>query len=584
MAKSFVSLVCLALVGQALSAPASPLPNKYYGAYESQPELDQNFAEFASVFELPSQISWSRPNVFAIYPEGEFHVARLYFGPTVEPFKLRFKLGETQTVTINGRTVEYVYNVEQGAEYPVLKAKFRDTESDLKFTTDAHFTPTGVNATYVREGVTARRFYTRIPNPAIGGLYENVPEKQSPNFLEFANRVFPAPQGLSWDANTGLWLGRWGRDFVVKYLVTPSVAIPFPFRLNEQRYVYLNGRNISYTYRLVEENWAERTTTFHVEFTTETGKLTLDAVISPEGVSATYKAGEETANRYYRRVLNGQVYGEFVNVPEASVNWAEFAKATGKDDDSTQKTQVQLYRQGEQFYFRYVYESGKTLVYPFTLNKTIETTGPNGKPFKYTFNQKPSWNNDAIFGLNYEHDGKTFTGDWTFNTTGVFAVYRSGAIQATRFYRRVLPTVALGKFVSTPDTPEFTAFTQTIGQPELTKKTTVEITQTPEYTYNQQIWLEGTPEPASFPFVFGQPTNITLKGKNLTYTYYYFAYPVPVLHTYWTEANHGTTTFTVSAEFTPTGYTATYQAGGKLATRTYTRVGAPVPLPTYPTA
>jgi hypothetical protein len=581
MVKAF-AFICLALVGQALSAPTPTIPEKYLGTYESRPELDQNFAEFASVFHLPPSVSWTRPNVFYLRKDGDQYVAKLVFGPLIPPFKLRFRLGETQTVVINGQNVEYVYTIENTDAAPLLKGKFRDTATDLKFTIEAAFTPNGINATYAREGVTARRTYDRIVCPSIAGVYENVPEKQSPNFLEFAQRVIPAPAGLTWDSETAVWFGRWGKDFVVKYLVTPTVSVAFPFRWNEKRNITLNGKQVTYSYTLVEENWATRTITIRGEFTSETGTLTVTAVITPEGISATYKAGDQTASRYYRRALNYLVYGTYENVPEASVNWPEFVAATGKDDDSTQKTQVQFYRQGQTSYFRVHYESGKEYVHPFSLNQTASGTNPKG-PYNYTYNTKTSYSNDVILGAVYNMGGKTFEVDTVFNGTGVHAIYRSAGIVAQRYYRRVVPAVALGKYESTPDTPEFAAFAQTIGQPTLTKKTTVELTQNPEGNYVQTINVEGAPAPAAFPFTLGATQNATVNGKNLQYTYYYFSYPVPVLTTYWTEANKGPTHFSVAAEFNPTGYTAYYKAQGKLATRTYTRVGAPVPLETYPT-
>jgi hypothetical protein len=218
------------------------------------------------------------------------------------------------------------------------------------------------------------------------------------------------------------------------------------------------------------------------------------------------------------------------------------------------------------------------------LNKTFTTTAPNGSPVQYTYNEKPNFaGNDAIVAAKFEFNGKPFEAVWTFNTTGVRAVYTSGAVKARRYYQRTIPAYALGKFESTPDTPEFTQFAQSIGSPELAQKTTVEFTQTPPH-YSQRITVEGAPQPADFPFSLGQHFNTTLKGKNLSYSYMYFDYPVPVLHTYWTEANHGPTSFSVAAEFNPTGYTATYVYNGRLATRKYTRVGAPVELPAYPTA
>lgn len=475
-----------------------------------------------------------------------------------------------------------MYSVENGDDAPVLKGKFRDTVSDLKFTVDAVFTPNGINATYAREGVTARRTYARIVCPSIAGVYENVPEQQSPNFLEFAQRVLPAPAGLTWDSDTKLWFGRWGKDFVVKYVVTPTVHVAFPFKFNEPRNINLNGKNITYTYTLVEENFAARTVTIRGEFTSETGILTVTAVITPEGVSASYKAGEQTASRFYRRALNSLVYGTFENVPEAAVNWPEFVRITGKEDDSALKTRVRIYRQGPTSYFGVHYENGKDLVYPFTLNRTFEGTGPHGN-YKYTYNQRTSYSNDALIGVQYEFNGKKFDVDMTFNGTGVFAIYRAGGVVAHRYYRRVLPTVVLGKYESNPDTPEFAAFAQSIGQPTLAQKTTVEITETPQHTYLQNISVEGAPAPAAFPFSLAQSQNTTVAGKNLQYTYLFFSYPVPVLTTYWAEPNQGQTTFVVSAEFNPSGYTAYYRAHGKLATRTYTRVGAPVVPETYPT-
>jgi hypothetical protein len=583
MARLF-SLIALALVGQALCNPTPQLPEKYLGTYESVPENDQNFAEFASIFKLPGHVSWTKPNTFFLYHDGTKYVTRLVFSPYVPPFDLSFQLGETATTTINGRNVEYVYTVENGdSESPVLKAKFRDsTENEKKFTVDAKFTPTGIEATYVREGVTAKRTYRRVATPNAAGFYENVPEKQSPNFLEFAQRVMPAPNGLTWDSKTGVWLGRYGKDFVIKYIITPTVNVAFPFQFNEPRTIELNGRKITYTYTVVSEDYKTRTLTIRGEFKSDQGTLTSTAVITPEGVSVTYKSADQTASRYYKRVLNPLVYGIYESVPQFTENWSEFIKPTGMRDDSAEKTKIFVFPKSEnEVYYRYQYENGQGESFPFTLNKTLTTTTHNGKTKTYTYNERPSYSNDVYIAGTYEVDGHKGTVDLTFNTSGLRVVYRAGNVVATRYYRRVLPAAVLGKFESQPDTPEFVQFAQTIGKPELTKKTTIEFTKTPEGTYQQVFNVEGTPA-VTVPFTLGEKAKTQKDTEEWWYVYNVWnVYKNPVVSTNWWTTTPNTK-FTVTAEYTPTGYTAYYLANGRLATRTYNRVGAPVPLETLP--
>lgn len=567
-----VSLVCLALVGQALCTPTPPtVPHKYFGTYESVPESDQNVAEFFSVFPLPPNVDFSRPTIFYFYKDNDYYVDRLVLGPGIPPLEFRYKFGEPGTFNMNGRTLEYVVTLETGGETPVVKAKFRCTETDRKFTVEITPTPNGFTATYTREGVTARRTYIRAGNPAYAGFYVNIPEKQSPNFLEFAQRVFPAPKGVTYDSNTAVYLGRWGRDYVFKYFLTPSISVKFPFRWDETRTITLNGKPVTYKYTIVEETFTPRSFTARGEFTTEAGTMTITAVVTPEGVSATYKAGEETASRYYKRVINALAFGTYEHVPQYAENWPEFARTVGKEDDSTQKTRVNIYREGPSNYFKVHYENGKEFTLPFLLNKQYETTLPKGEPVKYTFTERTSYSSDALIRSTFDYNGKSVVADMTFNATGVYVQYKSGSVTARRYYRRVFPAKFLGKYKSNPDTPEFAQFAQTIGSPELLKPTTVEFREGPNYKLYQTISVEGV-SPVEFPFYFGKQYDTTVKNTPMKYMYYFFEYPSPVLHTYFFEANKGPKTFSVAAEFTPTGYTATYTYGGRLATRTYTRV------------
>jgi len=390
--------------------------------------------------------------------------------------------------------------------------------------------------------------------------------------LELANRLFPAPQGLSWDSKTGLWLGRLGNDYVIKVFITPSVYVTFPFQFGEKRTIELNGKTFTYKFTLVEENFLAKTVTIRGEVTNGDTTVTETVVITPEGATATYKVGEETASRYYKRVLSPLAFGTFKNVPEYSENWAAFATALGKEDDSAQKTKLNIYREGDSNYFKVTYESGKEHTHPFLLNKPYEETSPNGVPIKYTFTQRPSYSNDAYVRADFKYGDKSFYVDMIFNATGVTSTYHYGTVVARRFYRRVIPATYLGQYQATPATPEFAQFATTIGKPQLTSSVRVELRYSPEEKkYYDTLTIEGKPEPIVLPFELGKTYDTTFMGKPMKYTYYYFSYPAPVLHAYFFEPSTPNR-FAVTLAFGPTGYTATYLKEGRFGTRTYTKV------------
>jgi hypothetical protein len=568
----FAYIVCFALLGQALSTPTPANYNKYYGTYASQPENDQKFKEFVSIFNLPSNVDLSRPTILYFYKDGDYYVKHMIFGPAVPEFELRYKLNEKTNTTVNGKTIEYVFTQEQEGETPVFKGKFQCKETGKKFTIETTPTATGFSAVYTREGVTARRTYVKTVCPRIAGFYVNVPEKQSANFLEYANRVFPAPPGVTYDSKTALWLGRYGKEYVFKVLLDPTHYVAFPFHsFGEKRTVQMNGKTVNYEFTLVEENFLTRTVTIRDKATWDNVTATTTAVITPEGVTATYKSGEMTASRYYRRVLNPLAFGTYENVPEYSENFDEFARAMGKEDDSSTKTKISIYREGDTNNFKVTpTTTGPSYTLPFLLKKTYDTTGPKGLPLKYTFTERTSYSNDVYVHADNKYGDKKFEIDMFINGTGFYATYKYGTITARRYYRRVIPAQYLGKYKSTVAPAEIAQFAQTAGIPEIAQPLTVEFTETAPYKYHATVTVEGATTPfKEYTFELGKVKPITLKGKKVKNTVMFFSYPVPVLHSYLFGENFK---FSVSDEFTSTGVTATYHYGGRFATRTFTRV------------
>ena len=179
-----------------------------------------------------------------------------------------------------------MFNTESRRGTPVIKGEFRWSAAksiDILFSIDIYPSPDGLDAvrshvqklvsrpnhkllqTVTREGVTGRRSFTKILCPSIDGFYQNVPEKESSNFLEFAavcsvgyrnstshvsnhprqlmySTVAVVPPGVTYDSKTYFWFGRWEKNIIFKARLSPTFAATFPFRFGEKRTVRMNGK------------------------------------------------------------------------------------------------------------------------------------------------------------------------------------------------------------------------------------------------------------------------------------------------------------------------------------------------------
>ena len=97
--------------------------------------------------------------------------------------------------------------------------------------------------------------------------------------------------------------------------------------------------------------------------------------------------------------------------------------------------------------------------------------------------------------------------------------YYRGDVVATRYYRRIVSPAILGKFESDgQDTEEFKAFANTIGAPELLKKTTIEFAQAgdgKDGKYIQKVTEEGDATVHESTFAFGNSTLFEIHGHKI---------------------------------------------------------------------
>ena len=92
--------------------------------------------------------------------------------------------------------------------------------------------------------------------------------------------------------------------------------------------------------------------------------------------------GNESAHRFYKRVISFRVFGTFDQVPEAAENWQEYARAVGKDGVNFQNERVKIYREEDSNYFKVLYKNGQEVTMPFLLNKQYDIPSPAGQSIK----------------------------------------------------------------------------------------------------------------------------------------------------------------------------------------------------------
>ncbi|OQV24448.1 hypothetical protein BV898_01512 [Hypsibius exemplaris] len=424
------------------------------------------------------------------------------------------------------------------------------------------------------------------------GAFENVPERESPNFVtDFASK-FPGPKGYSWPYPTyaaRTWISQQKDEIMIVCFADPVVKATFKFRLNEQKNATQFGTAVEYNFKLLDGPDQESTTLLQ-EMKTPEGTFTILCVFEANGMKVTYKLGEKEASRYYRRILPFLFDGTYENVPEKSENWEEFISADKSlpRSHSDIKT-IQFYRDrntkydvtsglysNASYYNRVIYASGYSVEFPFGItpdnrfaNRT-ELALPDGSLLKYSYTFTGGAKNVLRTVTEVVGSGKKIEVEATLDFAGIYVVYRRDSMEAKRFYRRVIPASVLGVYESNPDNEQFIAFATAIRSPELLQKTTIEVAENPDHTYVQRF-TTGSEPTVDFPFVLGQHSVRTMKGRTVEYTYRYLDEAKPILSTSYQEKDGGPLKFDVIGVYGTDGYTATYLFGDRLASRTYTR-------------
>jgi hypothetical protein len=575
-------LVALALLGAAfVHANPTPqtLPRVVLGLFASQPEKDVNFEEFTKGLELNHP--FTKGTTLGVREEGDRYVLRFYSWATNVTVELPFKLGETQTTVIRGKNVEYVATLDGNTEQPVLRLKFRETDGDKKFTVDAAFSETGINATYTRNDVVAKRSYRRTLPPYALGAFQAVPSRLSPNYVEFLNRVYPLPTGLTWTETTAFYLAREGDSYVEKFAPNPSYYVKVKFQLNQPGHLKIGDEDVEY--KVTVTSSTPRNTTVHSEYTSTRGRVTSEAVFDEEGVTLTHTTTTGVYTAYYKRIVPYSFYGTFEEVPEKTENFAEYTAGNQGSKLPELTTRQRLYRQGDNYVIHKELRTGNPVQTTFTLNTPSTLTTADNQVYEYQTSVL-GLKDDVVLRVRGQLAGteKTLVADYVAKADGLQATYRRGDVTAKKFYRRVLQKAVFGTYESTPDNEEFKTFANAVGHPGLLKKTTIVLTETPTHQYTQTITPEGGPS-QTLTFTLGERGNVETNGKTVQYQYYYYEVDnVPYLRSAYFE--NDTLKFQAAAAFRPDGYTVTYAYGNKVATRTYTRQGPAVPLEPLPSA
>jgi len=589
MARLFV--LC-ALIGVALAnpTPSNTLPKSILGIFENIPSESKNFEEFVTVFGLPKHAKFDKNNLIGFWKEGDTYYQRFVYWPTTLTFDLPFKLGETQTVPIYGKQYEYVYTLESGEtpETPVLRVKFRQVDSDLKFTVEAAFNKDGITATYTRDNIVAKRTYRRTLPPYVMGAFEADASRVNPEALEFFGTIYPLPGGLKWTKNTKFWLGREGDHFVDKIIVSPEYFMALKFKLDEPTEIKVGGETIKATYSIIEITTNK--TTMRAETTTSKGKLVYTTVFDRQGATCTVKTDNKEFTTYYKRVLPWLFYGSYEEIPEKTENWEEFMKGDEgcKIANSTKGFRIHRKKDGEYVVSKTL--GDKKIDVPFKIDGTpLEHTLPNGKQMKY--NTTLLNGNSTYLIVRSQVGEKKYTMEEKVKPCGLAITYRRGDVEAKKYFRRVIPKTVLGTFES----PEFTSdeelktFATAHHAEDLLKKQTVEFSETPDHKYHKKMTVEGG-EPQEETFTLGEALDVKCKktGKIMKVKVFYHENDdKPTLMTIITDESGKKPLMRMTKVFTAEGFESTvvYNLGegkDKIAKRTYTRKGAAVPfeLPT----
>ncbi|OQV24441.1 hypothetical protein BV898_01505 [Hypsibius exemplaris] len=571
------------------------VPPVVLGDFESLPGGRGNIAEFGKALRLPS--SWADKNIVQYYQDGEMFYHRFLFGNSSHVLSFPFKFNEPMTLQIHDKTIEYSYILEPTSDpyKAAIFSRYEERDGMMRFTVESVFSRAGMVTTYthadVLDSIMARRTYRRIIPKAALGYYENVGNQESRNFRDFAAPL-PVPQDASYGPNNKVYFGQSARHFVLKYLFDPeSYSYIFPFVVGEKQQKLVNGSNMEYIID-VEKGPFPNITLIRAQFRYPEGGLSWVVeftVLSGKSANATFKRDEILATRHFRRALPLHFYGTFVGTPEEEANFNEFNSVFQDSSIALAQapTKIRFYRNGVTFHHEItnMFGMAETANIPFQLDAYVERDIV-GKTFKvhyyYDGGQEPKLN------IAFEHVGGdlSFTANYTFFRNGIVANYQRKSadanklpIIATRFYRRQLPLLILGRYVSETNTDAFKTLANGIFFPELTTKTTIEYLALPNGTYIQKLsygsGVNTTIREVSF--VLGEKQEQLVNGQwMMEYIYSAWEGERTFLESVFTEKKDGTAvpSFGESSridDFTADGYTSVYTLGNLTAKRKYRR-------------
>jgi hypothetical protein len=591
MAKLFI-LAALVALACASPTPQTKLPKSILGLFQNIPEEQENFKEFTKLLGAPDKLDVNKPSHVGFFEKDGQYFARFYFYPNVPStsghsftLELQFKLGETQTKVIKGKNIEYVYTVDGDENAPTLHAKFRDVDSGNKFTVEAKFDAQGIHSTYTKDNLVAKRHYRRVLPPYAVGAFVNIPEKSSPNVKEFYTNLFPLPKPLTWTEKVAVWLAHEGDHYVDKVIPHFSYFFRVDFKLGEKKTIQYHNSTVEYEYRLTEST-PEKTVLRIEAKCSKAGLVVNEMTFDHEGFTyTTKKENGEQASGAFKRVVPWKFFGKFEDVPEKAENWEEFSK--GLEMYKTVLTHTEIYHKGDEYH---LLKKGaeKAVDITFKLNTPQEKTTANGKTIKYTVTVDGVADHvflrteGEVVGTNEKYTVASFAKD-----CGLVTKYYRGDVVAKRYYRRVVSPVVLGQFESTgEDTEEYKAFVNTIGAPHFLKKVTNEFVKAADGNLTHKMSEEGDATVHETTFRFGTPTTLEAHGHHINHTTFYFEFQGrPIITSIVRDTAKPDHAFRVTAVFTPEGYEAFYAYGGdlkhgaeKVATRKFSRKGAPVPI------